>query len=201
MNDIAGRVLWVTVVAALVLCLLTVGIILYLETTRASGDRLPFFNFYLEIFKVILAGFVVAMLGILIPAAIGEARYHFERMKESRVAYSEAKTGVDYLKLELASMNLAQASDRVQRVHFHKHHAQLYPELLQHLRDRYGPEMTLDAWDTMMYERLFRTRQLLEQQAERWDELKPHERIALLHATLPTGPQDVPADGHMPELR
>ena len=65
--------LYVTVVLMAVAVLVT----LTLELTRPSADRVPLLQLELDMFKTILAGFVVGMLGILIPALASETRERF----------------------------------------------------------------------------------------------------------------------------
>jgi hypothetical protein len=174
--------LYVTVTAMIAAVLVAFSI----ELMRPTADRLPFLKFELDMFKVILAGFVVGMLGILIPALATETRERFRQRKESRIAYSKAKTGIDYLKLRLAASSLAVGAVALREAHFHKHQAELFDDFPVWLRKRYGAKMTEDRWDEIMYGRLFCARQVLEENAEFWDHLSPAQRIALLDRSLPT---------------
>src|ERR1700733_12102147 len=72
-------------------------------------------------------------------------RYSFERLRDSRTAYSEAKTGIDYLPLRLCTLDLKAAAAFVQRAHVRKHEAELYPELKLHLKKR-GIDKTPEQW-------------------------------------------------------
>ena len=186
MRNIASRSFKVASYATALLIVAAAALTLALELLRPGADRLPYLNFELSLFKAILAGFVVSMLGILIPAVASEARQRFEQRKASRIAYSKAKTGVDYLKLRLAASSLAEAAAAIQSAHFHKHQAELYDEFPQWLAQRYDDKMTPVEWDVMMYGRLFCARQALEQNAEAWDRLGPAQRVALLDRALPT---------------
>lgn len=190
---IAHQALRLTIAGAIVLLMIAIASVALLEWARPDSGRVGYYKLYADIFKIILAGFLVAMLGVLIPAVAAEARYDFERLKASRAAYSRAKTGVDYLKLRIASMKLAEASAHVQQVHFYKHQAELYEELQQHLDKRYAPKekMDVDKWDEMMYQKLFLVREVLEKEAEHWDGMKSTERIKLISAYLSSEP-DIP---------
>lgn len=192
---IAHQALRLTIVGAVVLLMIAIASVALLEWARPDSGRAPYYKLYVDIFKIILAGFLVAMLGVLIPAVTAEARYDFERLKASRAAYSRAKTGVDYLKLRIASMKLAEAAAHVQQVHFYKHQAELYEELQLHLDKRYAPkeQMDMDKWDKMMYQKLFLFREALEKEAEHWDGMKPTERVKLISAYLPSEP-DIPLE-------
>ncbi|HEV3308731.1 MAG TPA: hypothetical protein VGZ91_19975 [Candidatus Sulfotelmatobacter sp.] len=165
---------------------------LTLELRRSSVD-VHLLEFELDMFKTVLAGFVVGMLGILIPALASETRERFTQRKESRIAYSKAKTGIDYLKLRLAAASLADSAAALREAHFYKHQAELFDDFPIWLRKRYGSKMTGDRWDEIMYGRLFCARQVLEENAELWDLLSPGQRIALLDRSLPTK-SEIPAD-------
>jgi hypothetical protein len=186
MRNIAVWSLNVALCATVALTAAATAITFKLEEMRPSPDRLPFFNFELDMFKAILAGFVVGMLGILIPAVATEARQRFEQRKASRIAYSEAKTEVDYLKLRLATTSFAEAANTLQRAHFRKHMAELYDDFPRWLKRRYGSKMNPDRWDTMMYGKLFCARLVLERNAEIWDQQSAAQRVALLDGALPT---------------
>jgi hypothetical protein len=191
MRNIAKLSLKIALYSTAALIVVAVAVTITLQIVRPSSDRLPVLNFELDMFKTILAGFVVGMLGILIPAVASEARQIFEQRKASRVAYSEAKTGIDYLKLHLAAANLPEAAAAVQKVHFLKHQAELYEEFPEWLDKRYGRDKTPEQWDIEMYGKLFCARKALEENADAWDGLSPAQRIALLNLALPTEPDEV----------
>jgi hypothetical protein len=186
MRKTASVSLFVVLCVAAVLIYVAVEITHMLETLQPGADEMDRLDFELDMFKAILAGFVVSMLGILIPAVAIEARDRFEQRKQSRVAYSEAKTSVDYLKIKLSAANLAEAATALQMAHFHKHQAELYDDLPEWLKKRFGYDMTPLMWDEMMYGRLFCARKVVEDNAYRWDRLGPRERIDLLSSALPT---------------
>jgi hypothetical protein len=186
MRDIARLSLKIALYTTVSLIVIAVTVTITLQMARPSADQLPFLKFELAMFKAILAGFVVGMLGILIPAVASEARQRFEQRKASRIAYSEAKTGVDYLKLRLAAASLAEAATVLQRAHFLKHQAELYDEFPGWLDKRYDRAKTPEQWDVEMYGKLFCARQALEENADAWDRLSPAKRIALLDRALPT---------------
>ena len=148
------------------------------------ADRIQYYKLYVDLTKAVLVGFGAALLGILIPAVFAEARYSFERLRDSRTAYSEAKTGIDYLPLRLCTLDLKSASALVQRAHVRKHEAELYPELETHLKRR-GIRATPEQWGDELYNRLFIVRKLLEEHAGDWDSLSPDARLLLLREVLP----------------
>jgi len=147
------------------------------------ADRIEYYKLYADLAKAVVAGFGAALLGILIPAVFAEARYSFDRLKDSRIAYSEAKTSVDYLPLRLCTLELKAAAALVQRAHVRKHEAELYPELSGHLKKR-GITKTPDQWGDELYDRLFTIRALLEAHAAEWNSLHPDARLTLIRKVL-----------------
>ena len=155
------------------------------QSTIGRAERLPFYKLYLDALKAILISGLVALASVLIPAIISQANADFRKLKESRTAYSNAKTGVDYLPLRLSSLSLPEAAAHIQQMHVYKHHAELYEELKDHLKRRHipgGPEQ----WGDAMYDKLFAVRQVLEAHSGEWDALKPDARLKLLLNAVPT---------------
>src|SRR5580704_4578819 len=168
-------------VAAVLLFLLERSALQY--SVMSLDDRIQYYKLYVDLAKAVLVGFGAALLGILIPAVFAEARYSFERLRDSRTAYSEAKTGIDYLPLRLCTLDLKAAAAFVQRAHVRKHEAELYPELKFHLKKR-GINKTPEQWGDGIYSQLFDVRELLETHAGEWDSLRPEARLALLRDVL-----------------
>src|ERR1017187_11027645 len=129
---------------------------------------------YLEIFKILGGGLFVALLTLYIQ----KQHYTFERMKESRRAYSEAKTAVDYLELRLSCLKLADAAQLLQQIHINKHMAEIYPELLVHLK-RKGTNKSPLEWGDDLYFKLYAVRRILERHVSEWDELAPALRLEI----------------------
>jgi hypothetical protein len=77
---------------------------LRIATTNIEQQRL-----YIDTYKAIGIGFLVALLGTIIPNLILESRDNFERAKESRIAYSQAKTAAIYLPGTLAVLEYGEA--------------------------------------------------------------------------------------------
>jgi hypothetical protein len=140
---------------------------------------------YENILKFLSGGVFIAGLSLLIQ----NQHYKFERLKESRKAYSDAKTGADYLELRLCTLTLAEASAFVQQVHIWKHCAELYPELAQHLKARgfYNPR----EWADSIYYKLAAARQLLGENVEIWDALTCRERLDKMQKELPIKQQQL----------
>jgi len=179
MKRTAYVALVITVFVAVILLLL-----LWRSARQYNGvvpleDRIQYYKLYVDLAKAVLVGFGAALLGILIPAIFAEARYSFERLRDSRTAYSEAKTSVEYLPLRLCTLELKAAAAFVQQAHVRKHEAELYPELKFHLKKR-GIKKTADQWGDGIYSQLFDIREFLEAHAGEWDSLSPNGRLVLL---------------------
>jgi hypothetical protein len=198
MLNTAARSLKIAIYVTIALVIGAAVVTFAIEWYRPSADRLPFYKFELGIFKVILVSFVIGMLGILIPAVAKETQQRFDQRKESRIAYSEAKTAIDYLKIGLSAASLSDAATALTRAHVLKHQAELYPNFSEWVAMRYGAKMTALTWDEMMYSRLFGARQVLEKHAEQWNKLGPAERIALLDSALPTKSEIDPPVADLP---
>src|SRR5262245_15824982 len=134
------RTAWLAVIATVVVAAI---LLVFLERsagqysgTTPISDRIEYYKLHVDLAKAVLVGFGAALLGILIPAVFAEARFSFERLRDSRTAYSEAKTSVDYLALRVCTLDPKGAAALVQRAHVRKHEAELYPELGLHLKRR-----------------------------------------------------------------
>lgn len=173
---------------AAILLAAAVAVVVLLHAFPPISDREKLLALQVDIIKTVLVGFIVGGAAILVPATVTETRHRFEQRKESRAAYSEAKTSIDYLKLKLATISLADAVAALQKAHYHKHMAELFDEFPEWLEKRYGKSAGMNAlrWDETMYGRLYGARRLLEENAARWRDLGPAERIALLAPVLPT---------------
>jgi len=177
-----------TIWAIAILVIIVVVAIFLLEShqlTIGRTERLQFYKLYLDALKAILVSGLVALASVLIPAIISQANADFRKLKESRIAYSNAKTGIDYLPLRLSSLNLPEATAHIQQVHVYKHQAELYEQLKDHLARRQipgGPE----KWGQHMYDKLFALREVIEAHAREWDAVKPDARLKLLLKAVPT---------------
>ncbi len=183
MKRTAGVALFVTVFVAATLLFCLDRAARQHNGLMPVADRIAYYKLYADLAKAVLVGFGAALLGILIPAVFAEARYSFERLRDSRTAYSEAKTSVDYLPLRLSTLDIKTAAAVVQRAHVRKHEAELYSELKFHL-ERRGIKKTPAQWGDGLYSRLFDVLQLLETHIADWDSLTPDARLVLLRAKL-----------------
>ncbi|MGH9969319.1 MAG: hypothetical protein ACREBG_16180 [Pyrinomonadaceae bacterium] len=165
-----------TVVAG-VAALIVTGLWLTHPTTDIEQQRL-----YFDAFKAIGIGFLVALLGTLIPNLILESRDNFERAKQSRMAYSHAKTSVIYLPGTLAVLKYGDAMGALQEAHRKLHIAETYGKELGEYLKWYGDKGT---WTDQTYWELTAVRILLQSRADEWENLSPGERTLIVdHALL-----------------
>lgn len=135
-----------------------VSIALYKTWSDASGElTTEQLRFFLDAYKAIGVGFLVALLGAIIPQLLPEARDRFERFKDSRVAYSEAKTSVIYLPDKLSDLSISDAATVVQDAHKKLHLAETYTELKNHLKWHPHPEfwVAYNYWELMAMQKRF----------------------------------------------
>ncbi len=152
-------------------------------------QRLAYLKLYAEILKAVILGVVVALASILIPAIYSESGESFARLKESKRLYSRAKTGLDYLPIQLSLLPVKEAAALIQRVHTYKHQAEMYEELPQHLKKRFddgSPLQDPDNWGDRIYLKLFQMRLVLEHHVSDWDRMRPARRLQLLLAVKPS---------------
>jgi hypothetical protein len=94
-----------------------------------SPQQAAYIKEYVGFIQVIAVGVLVALVSALIPAVISDARDRFERYKESRRAYSRAKTAVIYLPDKvLASENQGSALQLVEAAHRQLHFAETFQQ-------------------------------------------------------------------------
>ncbi len=141
-------------------------------------------NYYLEAYKVIGIGFLIAMLGVVIPGHLEEARDRLARFKDSRVKYSQAKTSVMYLPETLAHLDdVGEAVAAVRLAHRRRHLAETYrKELREHLNWHRHPQ----TWIDRNYWELIAIRQVLRMNIGRWSKMKADERLSALREALKT---------------
>jgi hypothetical protein len=118
-----------------------------------------------EVFKAIIIGYLVSVLGLIIPNILPEAKYEFQRKKEGRKIYSKAKTGIDYLPYELADLDKRMAREHIHNIHELKHLADIY------IKD----DAKITGWPYKKpygaYEILMAYLDLIEDEKNSWDNL------------------------------
>ena len=150
--------------------------------TDGQVQPLERYKMTIELYKSLIAGIVVVLLGTIIPLVFKLSREDFEHNREARRAYSEAKTGVDYLHIRLCTLSLEQAAQHIQTIHVNKHLAETYPELTNYLYRK-----TVSEWGSEMWSRLNATRIVLEENSKDWDQMPFDQRLSKLkyHESIP----------------
>jgi hypothetical protein len=146
-----------------------------------SVGRLQYLQFYYEAFKALLVGVGVGVLAIVVPHHLNEAKYRFERLRDSRRAYSEAHTGITYIEYRLAVLEYGAAIALIEEIHVKKHMAETYDELAIHL-SRKG--QTVNEWSDRLAKKLDKLTREVGLDYSRWANSPPEERLTrLLHAS------------------
>lgn len=140
------------------------------------------FPTFLDGYKAIGTGFLVAILVVLVPQLLPEEKYRFERLKDSRVAYSKARTGIAYLPTRISKLSLDGAVELIQSVHQDLHVAQTYEELASHL----APYETPEKWGPLQFRTLKAIKLALEQRMVDWDAMQPTVRLEVVRAAIET---------------
>jgi hypothetical protein len=163
--------------------LITIATMILLTIALVSEPQLTLEikRLYLEAYKAVGVGFLVAVLGVSVPHLLPEARDRFERFKNSRVAYSDAKTAVIYLPETLSALTFAPAVAAVQHAHRKLHLAETYSELQTHL---IGWHPHPETWVDRNYWELMAIRRALRTNVNSWDGLSPRTRLEILDSVL-----------------
>ena len=169
-------ILWVTLlVAGLAMAIVTCVWATH-PPTNIEQQRL-----YLDAYKAIGIGFLVALLGTIIPNLVLESRDNFERAKQSRIAYSQAKTSVIYLPGTLVVLEYGEAMAVLQESHRKLHIAETYGKELDEYLRWYGDKA---VWTDQTYWELTAVRVLLQSQADRWKNHSAGERTIMVDEAL-----------------
>lgn len=164
-------VIWACVRAALALILATTALGVLVDLPSDPALRLEYYRFALEVYKAIGLGFLITILGALIPQILPEAKYEFDKLKEGREVFSKAKTGIDYLPYQLAELNFKDSMDHLETVHQLKHLAKVYLE----------DSSQVGGWRYEPYYRITRFRDAVKERTPSgWDSLTREERLDIL---------------------
>lgn len=109
--------------------LLFLGTIFYFSFLQSVPENVDFIalqQYRFEVLKSIGIGFLIALLGLVVPHLLATAKYNFELEKEGRKLYSEAITHIEYLPYEIPEMDFKQAIGHLKQMHQVKHLADLY---------------------------------------------------------------------------
>lgn len=159
---------------------LAAALLLWKSANSAGLQGKDLYAVGVDLYRTLLIGTAVALAGTLLPLVFKESRESFEQRKAARHAYSDAKTGLDYVHVRLASLELTEAVALLQSIHVNKHVAESYPELAEFVHGK-----SVSQWSTNAYDLLASCRMTLEDSVDIWNELRPSARIEKLRQLSP----------------
>ena len=131
-------------------------------------------HIFLEYYRTIGLGFLIAILGVMIPHLLANEKYRNQRFQDSKIHYSEAKTDIIYLKEEISQLYYFDAIKKLKNAHRKLHLAETHPkELKQHLKWLHPYENT---WVDRNYWELTFIRQMLNSKIKEWNSLTVIEK-------------------------
>jgi hypothetical protein len=129
-------VVWLFGLVASIATLLGYALYLWVQHTfplplpATNPARLQYFEQYIRVIGIVTAGVTVALLTAILPLILPEARDRYERYKESREAYSRAKTAAIYLPDRVVGTDREKAFDLVQEAHRALHLAETFEDII-----------------------------------------------------------------------
>lgn len=149
----------------------TVWMIYVVEIPPEPQLRLEFYGFMLNVYTTIGVGYLLALLGALIPHILAETKYEFDKRKEGQAMFSQAKTGIEYLPYALAELNRKEGFEHLKKVHNDKHLVDVYQaDAPRHYKN----------WDgNQKYGHIKKYREAL-QHTSGWDFLTRDEKLKML---------------------
>lgn len=170
----------ILIVGALSLALIAITHIF--TSTQQETFNLDQQKLFLDYYRFVGFGFIIALLGVMVPHLLADEKYRNQRFKESKGYYSEAKTEIIYLKEEIAQLDYIDAIKKVKEVHQRLHHAETYPnELKQHLQ-WLSPYQ--DTWVDRNYWQITLIRKMLNKNIEKWNGQKQVEKEQKIQKVL-----------------
>lgn len=100
------------------------------STVNLALAKVKYLEQYVKVFQIVAVGVLAAIITAIIPRLIPEARDRFERYKESRSAYSKAKTAVLYLPDKVANADNTEALELVEKAHQKLHYAETFETVI-----------------------------------------------------------------------
>lgn len=110
----------------------TAAVFFWLNTQFSPPEQneklnVKYLEHYVAAFQILAVGIFAAIVTVVIPLLMPEARDRFERFKESRKAYSKAKTAVIYLPVKVANAaDMKEAVILVEEAHRQLHFAETF---------------------------------------------------------------------------
>lgn len=130
--------------------------------------RVHYLEQYLGVAQLIVVGIVVTLVSVIIPVMLSESRDKFERYKESRQAYSRAKTAVLYLPDRVTNADQENAFRLVEEAHRELHLAETFEDVIiekGHLKWFGNPQL----WILYNYWQIVAVAEVLRSRTIDWD--------------------------------
>jgi hypothetical protein len=144
--------------------------------------RVKYLEQYVDLAKAITVGVAVTLISVIIPHMLPEARDRFERYKESRRAYSQAKTSVLYLADRVVNVDRKEAFLLVEKAHRELHFAETFEEVIidkNYLKWFDNPAL----WITYNYWQIYAVAEVLR--VSNWETSEDEKKLKNnLHNTL-----------------
>lgn len=127
----AKALAWVVLVGAALFSAMLTGLWIAFPPPYNEMARVQYLEQYISVLQIIAIGFVVTLVSTILPLLLPEARDQYDKYKDSRQAYSRAKTAVLYLPDRVASAKSpAEAFAFVQEAHRDLHLAETFGEVI-----------------------------------------------------------------------
>jgi len=92
--------------------------------------KVKYLEQYIDLLKAVMIGIAVTLISVIIPNMLTEVKDKFEQYKESRLAYSRAKTSVLYLADRVANVDQKKAFILVEEAHRELHFAETFEDII-----------------------------------------------------------------------
>jgi len=177
----AHQIFYSLIGVTVILIVLAAWLAFHIEPDKFPDQNIESWKFIIEVLETILIGFLLVALGVLIPLLLRETKHSVERTEQARIHYSETKTAEHYLPSKLAVLSYSDAITFLESVHLHKHRADTYTELDDHLRFQ---NVSRKLWHDNLCVTFDGLLHLLEETIDDWDQLKPGERLERIRKVI-----------------
>jgi hypothetical protein len=99
-------------------------------TSSGTEVQVKYLEQYVNLIQILTIGVAVTLISVIIPHMLPEARDKFERYKESRLAYSRAKTAVLYLADRVVNVDRKEAFLLIEEAHRQLHFAETFKDVI-----------------------------------------------------------------------
>ncbi|MFD1615875.1 hypothetical protein [Gelatiniphilus marinus] len=112
----------------LTLLFLTIAFLFFQNLNLKPEQLFQSYKFQFDVLQTIIVGFLIAIIGLIVPQLLARAKYNFEFLKEGKKLFSEVKTGIDYLPYKIPFLNFNEALTLIENLHQKKHLVDLYED-------------------------------------------------------------------------